>query len=223
MVWWIDPNQAERAMKVLIIDNYDSFTFNLFQYTGEILEENEPSGSQGGFTLDVIRNDECTLEEIKSRRYERIIVSPGPGHPADPAYFGVCANVITELGREIPLLGVCLGMQGIAHLFGGRIERADVPMHGKTSPVQHNGRDVFRNLPDPIEIMRYHSLIVSETDFPADLEITARTLTTDGTQGEIMGLAHRSLPIQGIQFHPESFATEGGKRMLENFLLPAKG
>jgi anthranilate synthase component 2 len=207
-------------MRVLIIDNYDSFTFNLFQYTGEILEETQ---SPGSFALDVIRNDECTLDEIKSRGYDRIIVSPGPGHPADPAYFGVCADVITKLGPEIPLLGVCLGMQGIAQLFGGRIERAEVPMHGKTSPVHHNGRDVFRNLPDPIEIMRYHSLVVSETDFPADLEITARKATTDGTPGEIMGLIHRHLPIQGIQFHPESFATEGGKRMLENFLLPAEG
>ena len=207
-------------MKVLIIDNYDSFTFNLFQYTGEILEEAQELGRIEDFTLDVIRNDECSLDEIKSRAYDRIIVSPGPGHPADPAYFGVCADVITKLGPDVPLLGVCLGMQGIAHLFGGTIERARTPMHGKTSPVNHNGRDVFRGLPDPVEIMRYHSLIVSEENFPVDLEITARTVPAPGESPEIMGLSHRHLPIQGIQFHPESFATEGGKRMLENFLAP---
>lgn len=205
-------------MKVLIIDNYDSFTFNLYQYTGEILEEGQELGKLREFTLDVIRNDENSLDEIKSRTYDRIIVSPGPGHPADPAYFGVCADVITVLGREVPLLGVCLGMQGIAHVFGGRIEKARSPMHGKTSPVSHYGRDVFANLPERIEIMRYHSLIVSEEGLPPELEVTARTVPVDNEPSEIMGLAHLKYPIRGIQFHPESFATEGGKRILENFL-----
>lgn len=205
-------------MKVLIIDNYDSFTFNLYQYVGEILEEGQELGKLSGFKLDVIRNDECKLSEIEAREYDRIIVSPGPGHPADPAYFGVCADVIKNLGKSVPLLGVCLGMQGIAQVFGGRIEQARAPMHGKTSPVSHNGRDVFAGLPDRIEIMRYHSLIVAEDALPPELEVTARTLPGADDSGEIMGLAHLKYPIHGIQFHPESFATEGGKRILENFL-----
>ncbi len=205
-------------MKVLIIDNYDSFTFNLYQYTGEILEEGVELGRLDSFQLDVLRNDESSLAGIQERGYDRLIVSPGPGHPADPAYFGVCADVITALGPHVPLLGVCLGMQGIAHVFGGRIEKARAPMHGKTSQISHNGRGLFAGLPDRVEIMRYHSLIVEEAGLPADLEITARTIPLAGEESEVMALAHRKFPISGIQFHPESFATEGGKRMLANFL-----
>ena len=197
-------------MKVLIIDNYDSFTFNLYQYVGEILQDREKN-----FVLDVVRNDELTLEEIAQRNYDRIIISPGPGDPSDGAYFGVCAKVITELGKKIPVLGVCLGMQGIAHYFGGKVVRAKKPMHGKTSFVSHDEMGVFKDLPQNIEIMRYHSLIVEKKSLPANLLITAFTNDTK----EIMGLRHKKYPIEGIQFHPESFATDGGKLLLKNFLF----
>ncbi|MEK7571208.1 MAG: aminodeoxychorismate/anthranilate synthase component II [Patescibacteria group bacterium] len=196
-------------MKVLLIDNYDSFTYNLYQYLGELLMKKEKD-----FTVDVIRNDEITLAEIEKRTYDRIIISPGPGDPSDKAYFGVCADVILQLGRQTPVLGVCLGMQGIAHYFGGKVVRAKVPMHGKTSSVVHDKKGVFTGLPQHIQTMRYHSLIVEEKSLPKDLIITARSEDTD----EIMGIRHTHYPIEGIQFHPESFATEGGKKMLENFL-----
>ncbi len=197
-------------MKILIIDNYDSFTYNLYQYAGEILDE------QGNlFVIDVIRNDQITLSEIKKRKYDKIILSPGPGNPADRAYFGVCADVLLELGKTTPVLGVCLGMQGMAHYFGGRVVRAKKMMHGKTSLIAHNGKGIFTGLPQDIEVMRYHSLIAEKESLPACLVITA----TAKESGEIMGLAHKKYPIEGIQFHPESFATEGGKVMLKNFLL----
>jgi anthranilate synthase component 2 len=211
-------------MKVLIIDNYDSFTYNLYQYAGEILSTplTPPltKGRKGGvsFTLDVTRNDELALAQIKKARYDRIIISPGPGSPNDPAYFGVCADVILQLGATTPLLGVCLGMQGIAHYFGGRVIRARVPMHGKTRIITHDGKGVFAGLPQGLEVMRYHSLVVDPARVPDELEITARTKESD----EIMGLRHRRYPIEGIQFHPESFATEGGKQMVKNFLLDSR-
>ncbi len=197
-------------MKVLIIDNYDSFTFNLYQYVGELLQDREKE-----FVLDVVRNDELTLEEIAGRNYDRIIISPGPGDPADVVYFGVCAKVITELGKNTPILGVCLGMQGIAHYFGGRVVRAEKPMHGKTSLISHDEQGIFKDLPQNIEIMRYHSLIVEKENLPSNLLITAFTNDTK----EIMGLRHTEYPIEGIQFHPESFATDGGKILLKNFLF----
>lgn len=197
-------------MKVLIIDNYDSFTFNLYQYVGELLQEKFQT-----FVLDVFRNDEITLEEIKKKKYDRIIISPGPGNPADKKYFGVCAEVITTLGKEIPVLGVCLGMQGIAYYFGGKIIRAKSPMHGKTSMITHNEESLFQNLPQNIEMMRYHSLIVDRDSLPDCLVVTAVSQDTN----EIMGLRHKEYPIEGIQFHPESFATEGGKILLGNFLF----
>lgn len=197
-------------MRVLIIDNYDSFTYNLYQYIGEILTD---KGKE--FTLDVIRNDAITTEEIKNRGYEKIIISPGPGNPSNLAYFGVCADVLTSLGKQIPVLGVCLGMQGIAHCFGGRVIRAKQPMHGKTSTIEHDEKGVFRGLPQNLEVMRYHSLVADKTTLPNCLEITATSLDTK----EIMGLRHKIYPIEGIQFHPESFATEGGKRILGNFLF----
>jgi anthranilate synthase/aminodeoxychorismate synthase-like glutamine amidotransferase len=196
-------------MNVLIIDNYDSFTFNLYQYAGEILQR---KGAQ--FVIDVVRNDELSLREIQDRNYDKIIISPGPGDPADKAYFGVCADVITELGKTTPILGVCLGMQGIAHYFGGHVARAKLPMHGKTSSITHDGSGVFAKLPQDLEVMRYHSLIVEKNALPESLEITATANDTN----EVMGLRHKTYPIEGIQFHPESFATEAGKRMLENFL-----
>jgi anthranilate synthase component 2 len=199
-------------MKVLLIDNYDSFTYNLYQYMGEIL-----SGSQKEFTLNVIRNDESSLVEIRNMQYDRIVISPGPGDPKDKEYFGVCSEVILELGKTIPVLGVCLGMQGIAHYFGGRVVRANIPKHGKTDKISHDSKGVFQDLPQEIEVMRYHSLVAEEATIPDCLEITARVITDEAR--EIMGLRHKTYPIEGIQFHPESFATEGGMKMIENFIL----
>lgn len=196
-------------MRVLIIDNYDSFTFNLYQYVGEIL-----SADGVKFTLDVERNDTVSLQEIKKRKYDRIIISPGPGDPRDSKYFGVCADVLTKLGKDTPVLGVCLGMQGMAYYFGGNVVRAKRPMHGKTSVIEHDGKGVFTGLPQKLEVMRYHSLIVEKETLPKCFQITALSLDT----GEIMGIRHTSHPIEGIQFHPESFATEGGKQLLENFI-----
>lgn len=215
-------------MNVLIIDNYDSFTFNLYQYVGEILHT-ELSQMQGNPKVSVKRNNEVTLEDIKSQNYDRIIISPGPGSPEDPAYFGVCSEVIKELGPSIPLLGVCLGMQGIAHVFGGDVVRAGVPMHGKTSPIRHDEQGVYKGLPQDIEIMRYHSLMVKADTLPECLEVTAvvsneqfendSLLDCVNKGEEIMGIRHKQFPIQGVQFHPESFATEGAKRLLANFLM----
>jgi anthranilate synthase component 2 len=198
-------------MKILIIDNYDSFTYNLYQYTGEILESENST-----FTLDVVRNDELSFDEIKRRGYNKIIISPGPGSPDDKDYFGVCSEVITELGKTTPIMGVCLGMQGIGYYFGGKVVRASLPMHGKTSLIKHDEKGFFENLPQNLEVMRYHSLIVEEETLPDCLEVTART--TD-EQSEIMGLRHKEFPVEGIQFHPESFVSEGGKNVLKNFLL----
>lgn len=215
-------------MNVLIIDNYDSFTFNLYQYVGEILHT-EFSQEHSDSKVTVKRNNRITLDEIKQQNYDRIIISPGPGSPDDPAYFGVCAEVIKELGPSIPVLGVCLGMQGIAHVFGGDVIRAGVPMHGKTSPIRHDGQGVYHGLPQEIEIMRYHSLMVKAETLPECLEITSvvsnEQLQNDSliecvNKGEeIMGIRHKQHPIQGVQFHPESFATEGAKRLLANFLF----
>ena len=196
-------------VKILIIDNYDSFTYNLYQYVGEILTARaEP------FVLDVVRNDELTLEEIEKRAYDRIIISPGPGDPRDPAYFGVCADVLKILGMRTPILGVCLGMQGMAAVFGGNVIRAQVPMHGKTSTITHDESGVFAGVPQNAEVMRYHSLIAEEKSLPDSLLITAQA----NDSREIMGLRHREYPIEGVQFHPESFATEGGKIILGNFI-----
>lgn len=199
-------------MKILIIDNYDSFTYNLYQYVGEILKNKISS-----FGIDVVRNDKITLDEIKKTKYNRIIISPGPGDPSDKFYFGVCADVLIQLGKDTPILGVCLGMQGMAYYFGGKVIRARLPMHGKVSIIKHDGKGVFRDLPQDLEIMRYHSLVAERKTLPKSLKITAET------KGEIMGLRHIKYPIEGIQFHPESFATEGGKRILENFLFQQNG
>ncbi|MBC6904262.1 aminodeoxychorismate/anthranilate synthase component II [Saccharophagus sp. K07] len=213
-------------MLVLIIDNYDSFTYNLYQYVGEILSSKLGFGH---FNVLVKRNNEITLEEIQQLDPDRIIISPGPGSPDDRNYFGVCSDVILQLGKTIPLLGVCLGMQGIAHCFGGMVVRAPVPMHGKTSLIQHDGRGVYHNIPQALEIMRYHSLMVEAQSLPDCLEITSVIAKPDMPEDlaqaalagcEIMGLRHRQFPIEGIQYHPESFATEGGRELLRNFLLP---
>ena len=210
-------------MQVLIIDNYDSFTFNLYQYIGEILAaDNQP------FNVVVKRNDEISLADIKAMNPDRIIISPGPGSPDDPAYFGVCGDVITELGKTIPLLGVCLGMQGIAHFFGGQVVRASVPMHGKTSPIRHDGQGVYQGLPQQLDIMRYHSLMVDAASLPECLVVTSLVSSEQHSDNnlkdaslagdQIMGIRHRDYPIQGVQYHPESFATEGAKTLLKNFL-----
>lgn len=216
-------------MKVLIIDNYDSFTYNLYQYVGEILSSARRPGSD--FQITVKRNDELSFEQIQDLKADRIIISPGPGSPEDPAYFGVCGQVITEIGPTTPLLGVCLGMQGIVHAFGGRIVQAPLPMHGKISPITHNGCSVFRGVPDLLEVMRYHSLVAEAASLPECLRVTAavgdlsaedfdRFKSIDKSSDfEIMGIQHRDYPIHGIQFHPESFATEGGKELLQNFLF----
>jgi len=200
-------------MKILIIDNYDSFTYNLYQHIGEIL-----ASTGRPFELIVKRNDKISANEIKKAGFDKIVISPGPGDPADPAYFGVCADIITDIGKKTPVLGVCLGMQGIAHYFGGKVVKAGLPMHGKTSKIKHNKKGLFKNLPENLEVMRYHSLIAEESTLPDCLEITARTADT----GEIMGLAHKKYPVAGIQFHPESFATEGGKILLKNFLFKSQ-
>ncbi len=204
-------------MRILILDNYDSFTFNLYQYVGEIL-----TNAGKNFVVDVVRNDEITLAAIQKKKYNRIIISPGPGDPSNKKYFGVCADVITKLGKKTPVLGVCLGMQGIAHYFGGKVVRANLPMHGKVSLIEHDAKGVFKGLPQGIEVMRYHSLVVEESSLPKNLIVTARVgLPSEALakEGEIMGLRHTKYLIEGIQFHPESFATEGGKRIIENFLL----
>ncbi|MGL1901911.1 MAG: aminodeoxychorismate/anthranilate synthase component II [Fibrobacterales bacterium] len=221
-------------MRVLIIDNYDSFTYNLYQFIGEIFKTEQSNGTIDSFDITVKRNDEITIHGIKEYAPDRIIVSPGPGTPEDEAYFGVCAKAITELGKDIPLLGVCLGMQGIVHLFGGRITLAELPMHGKTSPITHTGTGVFADIPNQLEVMRYHSLIAEAKSFPDCLELTATvgSLALDqfgdidairtSSDFEVMGVKHKEYPIYGIQFHPESFATEGGKEIIRNFLFGAQ-
>lgn len=160
-------------MKIYIIDNYDSFTYNLYQFIGEVLQTEQSQGRIEQFEVIVKRNDEVTLEDIRQAAPDRIIISPGPGSPDDKAYFGVCADVILEFGKTTPLMGVCLGMQGICHVFGGKVVKAPLPMHGKTSPIQHNGEGIFHDIPDQLEVMRYHSLIAQAESFPEVLEVTA--------------------------------------------------
>lgn len=218
-------------MNVYIIDNYDSFTYNLYQYVGEILTSERMRGNLSDFNVVVKRNNEVSVAELKAANVDRIIISPGPGSPDDQEYFGVCADIIRDLGKTIPLMGVCLGMQGIVHVFGGNVIKANLPVHGKTSPIIHNSEGIFYDIPDHLEIMRYHSLIAEIESFPEELEITASVASQSDTtlieaiqsaeEGklEIMGVRHKDYPIQGIQFHPESFATEGGKDLIKNFLL----
>ena len=184
---------------LLVIDNYDSFTYNLVQYFGEL-----------GAQLVVKRNDEITVGEIREMAPERIVISPGPCTPKEA---GISNEVIRSFGEATPLLGVCLGHQCIGDVFGGDVVRADRLMHGKTSPILHTNQGVFAGLPSPFEATRYHSLIVKRDTLPDCLEITAET-----AEKEIMGLRHRELPIQGVQFHPESILTLEGKRLLKNFL-----
>jgi anthranilate synthase component 2 len=189
-------------MKTVILDNYDSFTFNLYQYLGELDER--PL---------VFRNDRITLSQLRDLGPDRLVLSPGPGNPEIERYFGVCKQAILELGSRVPVLGVCLGHQGILHAFGGRIIRARRPMHGKASWIIHAGAGILRGLPQPFEAMRYHSLAGDPHAVPDCLEVTA--WTDDGT---IMAVQHRTYPIYGVQFHPESVGTPAGKQLLANFL-----
>ena len=184
---------------LLMIDNYDSFTYNLVQYLGEL-----------GADVRVFRNDELTLDQVAELCPERIVISPGPCTPNEA---GISVPLIKAFAPRTPILGVCLGHQSIAQAYGGKVVRADRLMHGKTSPITHDGRGVFTGLPNPFEAMRYHSLVVNEATLPECLEITAKS-----DQGELMGLRHRELPIEGVQFHPESIMTPDGVRLLKNFL-----
>jgi len=184
---------------ILIIDNYDSFVYNLFQYLGDL-----------GAEPVVYRNDAITVERIKELSPERIVLSPGPGHPANERDFGVCRDILSEM-KGTPVLGVCLGHQGIVNHFGGKIAR-NTPMHGKTSEVEHNGKGIFKDIRNPLRVMRYHSL--AGTEVPDCLEVTAKSKDDNC----VMAVQHRELPIYGLQFHPESIMTEDGKKILENFL-----
>jgi anthranilate synthase/aminodeoxychorismate synthase-like glutamine amidotransferase len=185
---------------ILVIDNYDSFTYNIVQELGEL-----------GAEIDVIRNDQTTVAEIRAMNPSHIVVSPGPGFPKDA---GISRDVIRELGSEIPLLGVCLGHQCIGEVYGGRVIHAPQLMHGKTSMIYHEGDPLFEEVPSPFIATRYHSLVVEEVTLPEELTITAYTRA-----GEIMGLRHRVFPVVGVQFHPESILTDFGMRILQNFLV----
>ncbi len=189
---------------LLMIDNYDSFTYNLVQYFGEL-----------GADVRVFRNDRITVEEIEALGPDHLVVSPGPCTPDEA---GVSVAAIRHFAGRIPILGVCLGHQSIGQAFGGRIVHAREIMHGKTSPVHHRGEGVFRGLPSPYQATRYHSLVIDRETLPDCLEVTAWTETEDGTMEEIMGVRHREYPIEGVQFHPESILTEHGHRLLANFL-----
>ncbi len=185
---------------VLVIDNYDSFTYNLVQYLGEL-----------GAQVVVRRNDEATLDGLRALGHSRVVISPGPGRPEQA---GVSLDAITEFGSRMPVLGVCLGHQAIGLAFGGEVVRAPLPIHGKTSTVEHDGRGVFAGISTSFQAGRYHSLIVAEATMPRDLEITARTQEDN----LVMGIRHRTRPIHGVQFHPESVLTNEGRRILRNFL-----
>jgi len=189
---------------LLLIDNYDSFTYNLFQYLSELGQE-----------VMVVRNDKTTIKEIEKMQPERIVISPGPGTPLDA---GISNDVIRHFGARLPILGVCLGHQCMGYVYGGVVEQANEIMHGKSSLVYHTDKGVFGGLPNPISAIRYHSLIVRSDSLPDCLEITAQT-----ENGIIMGLRHRQHPVEGIQFHPESFMTEAGKDLFRNFLGCEKG
>jgi len=189
---------------LLMIDNYDSFTFNLVQYLGELGQE-----------VKVVRNDALSVSDIRALAPERIMISPGPGTPNDA---GVSLDVLRHLGGQIPIFGVCLGHQTIGQVYGGKVVRAAKIMHGKTSPVRHRGQGVFAGLPNPFEATRYHSLVVEQSSLPDCLEVTAWTENDDGSIDEIMGLRHRTLNVEGVQFHPESILTQHGHDLLRNFL-----
>ena len=191
-------------MKFLIIDNYDSFVYNVAQRLGELK-----------VSCDVVRNDKITIDEIKKRNYDAIIISPGPGTPEDKRYFGICKTVIQELGPTLPILGICLGHQGIIDCFGGKVVNAGNVRHGKTSQIKHYNDSLFKGVKNPFRATRYHSLVGDKTIIPDSLKITA--VAED--DGEIMGVSHKEYLIDGVQFHPESIMTDEGKKILENFIM----
>jgi anthranilate synthase component 2 len=189
-------------LKVLVIDNYDSFVYNLVQYIGE----------QGGTPI-VYRNDQISFKEAEKLKPDRIVISPGPGSPEQKRYFGVCSEILLRMSQT-PILGVCLGHQGIFHFFGGKIRRAKRLIHGKTSKIEHDEEGIFRGIPNPFNATRYHSLVGDLDSIPSCLEVTAKSLDDN----EIMGIRHKSYPIIGIQFHPESILTDNGKQIIRNFI-----
>ena len=194
-------------MKFLIIDNYDSFVYNIAQRLGEL-----------GISSDVIRNDQITIDEIKKRDYNAIIISPGPGTPDNERYFGICKKVITELGPSKPILGVCLGHQGIISCFGGKVVNAENIRHGKTSQIKHENESLFVGVKNPFRATRYHSLVGEKTVIPDSLKITA--VAED--DGEVMGVSHKEYLIEGVQFHPESILTDEGTKIFANFIEKVK-
>ena len=194
-------------MKFLIIDNYDSFVYNIAQYLGEL-----------GVNCDVIRNDKITVQQIKQKNYDAIIISPGPGTPEEEKYFGVCSEVIKDMGSTTPILGVCLGHQGIIHAFGGKVTNAGCVRHGKTSPINYVETELFEGVKNPFRATRYHSLVGDKTIIPDVLKIIA----TAEDDGEIMAIKHEKYLIEGVQFHPESIMTEDGKKILANFIKQVK-
>jgi anthranilate synthase component II len=194
-------------MKLLVIDNYDSFVYNLAQLLGEL--NTEPA---------VLRNDKITLEDARRMDPDAVVISPGPGHPADRTYFGICTDIITQLGPSVPILGVCLGHQGIIHAFGGKVINARKIRHGKTSLIQYTSDRLFENVANPFRATRYHSLVADQDSVPPSLEITARALD----DGEIMAIRHKHYLMEGVQFHPESVLTGEGRRILINFLSMVK-
>ncbi|HVX02084.1 MAG TPA: aminodeoxychorismate/anthranilate synthase component II [Nitrososphaera sp.] len=201
---------GKKKKKILVIDNYDSFVYNIAQLLGEM--DTDPV---------VVRNDKITLEQIKKMKPDGIVISPGPGHPADKKYFGICTDVILQLGPKTPILGVCLGHQGIVHAFGGKVINAKKVRHGKTSTIEYGisgdnggGDRLFGHVSNPFRATRYHSLVADKETIPDCLEVTARAKD----DGEIMGIRHKQYPIEGVQFHPESILTGEGRKILSNFL-----
>jgi anthranilate synthase component 2 len=190
-------------MKVLVIDNYDSFVYNLVQYIGEL-----------GTEVVVYRNDQITLKQVQQLKPDRIVLSPGPGNPTDEKSFGICKTILQQISPQVPTLGVCLGHQGIISTFGGKVVSAKRLMHGKTSTIKHDGKGIFKGVDNPFTATRYHSLAGDQDSIPSCLEVTA--CTTD--DGEVMGIRHRQYPIDGVQFHPESILCEDGKLIIKNFL-----
>jgi len=190
-------------LRVLVIDNYDSFVYNLVQYIGEL-----------GAEVIVYRNDQVNLAQIKKLKPDRIVISPGPGTPEDARYFGVCVAILQDVSRKVPTLGVCLGHQGIIHAFGGKIVSAKRLMHGKTCTVKHDGKGIFKGVRNPFTATRYHSLAGDKCSLPPCLQVTAVSIN----DGEIMGVRHAEYPIEGVQFHPESILCEDGKLVMKNFL-----
>jgi len=194
-------------VKVLVIDNYDSFVYNLVQYVGEL-----------GVDVVVYRNDQVALKQVQTLNPDRIIISPGPGNPEDEKYFGVCRSILQQVSPRVPTLGVCLGHQGIVSVFGGKVVAAKRIMHGKTSTIKHDGQGIFRGVENPFTATRYHSLAGEQTTLPACLAVSAVALE----DGEVMGVRHKQLPIDGVQFHPESILCEDGKLIIRNFLEAAE-